>query len=205
MCWDDVSSNIEIYDSQNWGTKRVTALSATDRSLVLGALFSLYNSSPTAASWMDALTATGTLKIGQSADTGHSSFAPDGQNVLGVNIALVETHDNFTPDAFGPRCHPCLRNVLLPKSPVCTKTGWRCCQSNAKRSPFLAHLAWGRGSRISYKRHRFPSLVIQHAVWLYFRFTLSFRDVEEMLAQRGIKTARIQHRSGRRRLEMPTN
>ena len=42
-------------------------------------------------------------------------------------------------------------------------------------------------SRISYKRHRFPRAVIQHAGWLYFRFTLSFRDVEEMLAQRGIE------------------
>lgn len=41
-------------------------------------------------------------------------------------------------------------------------------------------------TRISYKRHRFPAAVIQHAVWLYFRFTLSFRDVEEMLAHRGI-------------------
>ena len=37
-------------------------------------------------------------------------------------------------------------------------------------------------TRISYKRHRFPPAVIQHAVWLYFRFTLSLRDVEEMLA-----------------------
>ena len=44
-------------------------------------------------------------------------------------------------------------------------------------------------SRISYKRHRFPRAVIQHAVWLYFRFTLSFRDVEEMLAQRGIEVS----------------
>ena len=41
-------------------------------------------------------------------------------------------------------------------------------------------------TRISYKRRRFPSAIIQHAVWLYFRFTLSLRDVEEMLAQRGI-------------------
>jgi transposase-like protein len=31
--------------------------------------------------------------------------------------------------------------------------------------------------------------VIQHAVWLYFRFTLSLRDVEEMLAQRGIEVS----------------
>jgi transposase-like protein len=39
---------------------------------------------------------------------------------------------------------------------------------------------------ISFKRHRFPPLIIQHAIWLYARFTLSFRDVEEMLAERGI-------------------
>ncbi len=41
-------------------------------------------------------------------------------------------------------------------------------------------------ARISYKRHRFPPTVIQHAVWLYFRFTLSLRDVEEMMAHRGV-------------------
>ena len=39
---------------------------------------------------------------------------------------------------------------------------------------------------ISYKRHRFPADVIRQAVWLYYRFTLSFRDVEELLAQRGV-------------------
>jgi len=42
---------------------------------------------------------------------------------------------------------------------------------------------------ISYKRHRFPADVIRQAVWLYFRFTLSFRDVEELLAQRGIEVS----------------
>jgi len=41
----------------------------------------------------------------------------------------------------------------------------------------------------SFKRHRFPAEVIRHAVWLYFRFTLSFRDVEELLAQRGIEVS----------------
>ncbi len=40
--------------------------------------------------------------------------------------------------------------------------------------------------KISYVRHRFPPEIIQHAVWLYFRFPLSFRDVEDMLAERGI-------------------
>jgi putative transposase len=39
---------------------------------------------------------------------------------------------------------------------------------------------------VSYRRHRFPAGVIQHAVWLYFRFPLSFRDVEDLLARRGI-------------------
>lgn len=39
-------------------------------------------------------------------------------------------------------------------------------------------------SKISYVRHRFPSVIIQRAVWLYFRFPLSFRDVEEVLAER---------------------
>ena len=39
---------------------------------------------------------------------------------------------------------------------------------------------------LSYRCHRFPAIVIQHAVWLYFRFPLSYRDVEEMLAERGI-------------------
>lgn len=38
----------------------------------------------------------------------------------------------------------------------------------------------------SYKRHRYPSEIIDHCVWLYFRFTLSFRDVEEVMMQRGV-------------------
>jgi len=38
----------------------------------------------------------------------------------------------------------------------------------------------------SYKRHRFPPQIIAHAVWLYFRFPLSLRHVEEMLLERGI-------------------
>lgn len=42
---------------------------------------------------------------------------------------------------------------------------------------------------ISYKRHRFSPDVIRHAVWLYFRFTLSFRYVEVLLAPRGIEVS----------------
>ena len=41
-------------------------------------------------------------------------------------------------------------------------------------------------SPVSYKRHRFPPQIIAHAVWLYFRFPLSLRLVEEMLLERGI-------------------
>ena len=39
---------------------------------------------------------------------------------------------------------------------------------------------------ISYARHRFPPDVIRHAVWLYLRFTLSYRDVEGLLVERGL-------------------
>ncbi len=40
--------------------------------------------------------------------------------------------------------------------------------------------------QLSFKRHRFPTDIIRHSVWLYARFTLSYRDVEEMLAERGL-------------------
>ncbi len=40
--------------------------------------------------------------------------------------------------------------------------------------------------QLSFKRHRFPPEIIRHSIWLYARFTLSFRDVEEMLAERGL-------------------
>src|SRR5829696_5625388 len=39
----------------------------------------------------------------------------------------------------------------------------------------------------SYKRHRFPPAIIAHAVWLSFRFALSYRDVAELLAERGVR------------------
>ena len=41
-------------------------------------------------------------------------------------------------------------------------------------------------AQLSYRRHRFPAEIIQHAIWLYLRFTLSYRDVEELLAERGL-------------------
>jgi putative transposase len=39
---------------------------------------------------------------------------------------------------------------------------------------------------ISFARHQFPPVIIRHAVWLYVRFTLSFRDIENLLAERGL-------------------
>ena len=38
----------------------------------------------------------------------------------------------------------------------------------------------------TYKRHRFPPDIISYAVWLYHRFNLSTRDIEDLLAERGI-------------------
>jgi hypothetical protein len=70
------------------------------------------------------------------------------------------------------------------------QTGWRRWRSDAN---LVSGLRFDRGAGekvplapISFKRHRFPPDV-RHAIWLYFRFTLSFRDVEEMLAKRGIE------------------
>ena len=37
-----------------------------------------------------------------------------------------------------------------------------------------------------YKNHRFPGEIISHGVWLYYRFHLSYRDVQELLFERGI-------------------
>ena len=51
------------------------------------------------------------------------------------------------------------------------------CQSYGIDSPLVA---------TKYKNHRFPVEIISHAVWLYFRFCLSFRDVEELLLERGV-------------------
>ena len=47
----------------------------------------------------------------------------------------------------------------------------------------------------NYQRHRFPSKIISHAVWLYHRFCLSFREVEELLAERGLIRAQAKRRN----------
>lgn len=56
----------------------------------------------------------------------------------------------------------------------------------------VCEVAWCQGIVVvprrtsSDKNHRFPVEIISHAVWLYFRFCLSFRDMEELLLERGV-------------------
>ena len=50
--------------------------------------------------------------------------------------------------------------------------------------------------KISYAGYRFPPEVIHQAIWLYLRFTLSFRDVEDLLAERGIAVPQTVRRLG---------
>jgi len=51
---------------------------------------------------------------------------------------------------------------------------------------------------LSFKRHLFPAEVIRHAVWLYFRFSLSLRDVEELLLSAASRSATRLSAAGRR-------
>lgn len=48
-----------------------------------------------------------------------------------------------------------------------------------------------------YKRHRFPPEIIQHAVWLYYRFNLSSRDIADLLAERGMRRFKSAHQAQR--------
>jgi hypothetical protein len=50
---------------------------------------------------------------------------------------------------------------------------------------FLRHNPLLRTTVSLYHRHRVPAEIISHCVWLYFRFALSFRDVEELMFSRG--------------------
>ena len=57
-----------------------------------------------------------------------------------------------------------------------------------KDSGGIVNLAscWQSYRMLSYRGYRFPPDIISHAVWLYHRFALSFRDVEDVLARRGV-------------------
>jgi hypothetical protein len=48
---------------------------------------------------------------------------------------------------------------------------------------------------ISFARHLFPPAIIRHTVWLYLRFTLSYRDVEDLLAERGLDAVKRRRNS----------
>src|SRR5258705_4880080 len=52
--------------------------------------------------------------------------------------------------------------------------------------PVMRHTSEMTTSESLYHRHRFPAEIISHCVWLYFRFALNFRDVEELMAVRGV-------------------
>jgi len=52
--------------------------------------------------------------------------------------------------------------------------------------PVMRHTSEMTTSESLYHRHRFPAEIISHCVWLYFRFSLSFRDVEELMSSRGV-------------------
>ncbi len=56
--------------------------------------------------------------------------------------------------------------------------------------------------QLSFKRHRFPPDIIRHEIWLYARFTLSFRDVEEMLAERELDSPTRPCAAGSRSLDL---
>src|SRR5712664_1749404 len=52
--------------------------------------------------------------------------------------------------------------------------------------PVMLHTSEMTTSNSIYHRHRFPAEIFSHCVWLYFRFSLSFRDVEELISSRGV-------------------
>jgi hypothetical protein len=70
---------------------------------------------------------------------------------------------------------------------VLDRCGWEWWDVRALTSQWrLGDNRWMGISKSLYKHHRFPPEIIQHAVWLYYRFNLSGRDIEDLLAERGI-------------------
>jgi transposase-like protein len=49
---------------------------------------------------------------------------------------------------------------------------------------------------VSYARHQFPPVLIQHAIGLSLRFTLSYRDVEDLLTGRGVEVSKLLKKQG---------
>jgi transposase-like protein len=78
------------------------------------------------------------------------------------------------------------RPRLKSSPPACSAPSTRGC-SGLSRQRWRASNRWVRWRMtISFSRHQFPPAIIRHAVWLYVRFTLSYRDVEDLLAERGL-------------------
>ena len=79
--------------------------------------------------------------------------------------------------------------VILSASHRSARAPWRFPQQiHGACGSFGGSLAKGM-TKISYSGYQFPPDIIQQAIWLYRRFTLSFRDVEDLLAERGIAAA----------------
>jgi hypothetical protein len=62
-------------------------------------------------------------------------------------------------------------------------------QNNSEGIVKLGAVGDNRPMESLYRRHRFPPEIISHGVWLYHHFTLSFRDVEDLLAERGVSVS----------------
>src|SRR5580704_18508030 len=103
-------------------------------------------------------------------------------NLSRSSIWLHSFQGTFALLAKGPVCNPCLRNELSPISQEGHPgfvTPLRACGS--------ADGSVAKGMKeISYRGYRFPPEIIHQAIWLYLRFTLSLRDVEDLLAERGV-------------------
>ncbi len=69
---------------------------------------------------------------------------------------------------------------------IMAKSPRRQCHIDMRRVPDGGERYGHWMQRSPYRGHRFPPEIIRHAVWLYLRFTLSFRDVEDLLAERGL-------------------
>jgi hypothetical protein len=78
-----------------------------------------------------------------------------------------------------PGCFTTLSRAMPPSSRAQVR-------SKTKTLPADLGAVDERMRPLSYAGYHFPPEIIQHAIWLYLRFTLSFRDVEELLAERGI-------------------
>jgi putative transposase len=93
-------------------------------------------------------------------------------HTLSQRISVDETESEFPAHRADSLVEPAFRNWHCHGAPVLRRSRW-------PDSP-------ARMNKISYSGYRFPPEIIQQAIWLYLRFTLSLRDVEDLLAERGV-------------------